>query len=686
MSQLPMPVFARARSSFWIVLLVLANIFPMASALASGPEPSSPHDRHDQRGSAHYRATKLSANTNKGPDEGDAAATSDRYDMLRCGLDLRLDPTAGSVNGSVKMVLTSLEADLGTVVFDLSSAMEVLSISHLTGNLPYTHNGDSVVVTLPVALAMDQLDSLVISYRGTETEPVFDRGLMFREFNLGGVDGISVANLSQPAYAKYWWPCKDKPGDKFLASVNVTVPDDLVAVSNGTFLGTSLPEAGWKTYFWQEDYPIASYLVSVAVGDYVELIDHCSTSQGSEIPISNWVFPPDEDDALVDFEPLCEMMEMCEGFFGPYPFAGEKYGHAEFLWSGAMEHQTVTSIGYGSLIGDRSHDWLVVHELGHQWFGDSLTPDTWADIWLNEGFATYCESLWEEELSGPQAYLDNLLYWRRPGIWSRQGPVFDPSPVFPGRVIYDKGAWILHMLRRRLGDEVFFPMIEAWSQGEDRILETVTTEEFISHVNTWSDQDLGAFFWPYLNETIIPQIDFDFSLAEGMFGPGSQVNVSISQTQNVLFDNIFPVVVTTASGDSTHLVPLNTAQNTVVLEADGAITNIQLDPHSWVLWETTGVAGPSEGLVAAYPNPSVDGYVQLKYRLDSPSNVTLEIYNLRGALVDRQNLGLVTPDVSGNEVVWDELDQQGQPVAAGTYWARLDIGGRYSVIKFTVLR
>jgi len=691
MSQTPQSALIRAHSSFWMVLLALTTLFLPVVALtaetdSAGYPEAENSESHDEFGRAHYLATKISPINDKGPDDGDAAVSSDRFDLQRCDLDLRLDPVLGSISGSVQMVLASLEADLGTVVFDFSSAMEVLSINHLTGNLPFTHNGDSVVVTLPAPLSVDQLDSLTISYRGTETEPVFDRGLMFRQYNLGGHDGISIASLSQPAYAKYWWPCKDKPGDKFLASINVTVPDDLVAVSNGSLLGTSLPETGWKTYYWQEDYPIASYLVSVAVGDYVLLADHCSTVIGSEIPISNWVFPPDEDDGLVDFEPLCEMMDMCEGLFGPYPFAGEKYGHAEFLWSGGMEHQTVTSIGYGSLIGDGSHDWLVVHELGHQWFGDSLTPATWADIWLNEGFATYCESLWKEDQSGQQAYLDNLLSWRRPGIWSRQGPVYNPSPVFPGRVIYDKGAWILHMLRRRLGEDVFFPMIEDWSQGGGRPLATVTTEDFITHATAWAGQDLAAFFWPYLNETDIPQINFDFILDEGVFGPQSQATVTIRQTQNVMFDNIFPVVVTTASGPVTHLVPLNTAQTTTVLEADGPITNLQLDPDSWVLWDASGTTGPGQGLVTAYPNPSVDGYVQLSFRLDFPANITLEIFDARGALVTVQDLGWVSPESSGNEAVWDQEDQSGRPVAAGTYWARLDIGGQYSVTKFTVLR
>jgi len=286
--------------------------------------------------------------------------------------------------------------------------------------------------------------------------------------------------MSQPAHAQSWWPCKDRPGDKFLVSMALTVPDTLVGVSNGTLVGVTSLGDGRETWRWREDYPIAAYLVSVAVSDYTLLQEECLTGGGTAVPLRHWVFPEDAVDAAVDFAPMCEMMDLCEQRYGPYPFAGEKYGHAEFIWPGAMEHQTVTSIGSSSVSGDRSRDWLIAHELGHQWFGDSLTPREWADIWLNEGLATYTEALWYEHRDGAAAYLAFMDQARNEAEWLLDGPVYDPMPVFPGRVIYDKGAWILHMLRGRMGDAAFFEFLQEWGSGGGRPGGTVVTKEFIA--------------------------------------------------------------------------------------------------------------------------------------------------------------------------------------------------------------
>jgi aminopeptidase N len=640
---------------------------------------------HPRLAADRLASTKLSA-ADKGGAEGDAAAASDRYDMLRYHLNLRVDPEINQLEGHVKMVFSSLAGGLDVMVFDLGGDLELLGVEHLSGPLTFTHLADSVSVDLPVGLASGQTDSFTVHYGGRDTEPSFNRGLMFRTYTLGGHQGTSVASMSQPAYAKYWWPCKDKPGDKALSQVDVTVPDHLTAVSNGNLLGTATAGPGWHTFSWREDYPIASYLISVAIADYVLLEDHCSTVLGSEIPIFNYVFPPDADDAAVDFAPVCEMMDLCEGHFGPYPFQGEKYGHAEFLWTGAMEHQTATSIGYGSILGDGSRDWLIVHELGHQWFGDSLTPDTWADIWLNEGFATYSEALWTEHLHGHDAYLARLAYWRSPGSWEVQGPVYDPVPVFPGRVIYDKGAWMLHMLRGRVGDEVFFDLLEDWAQGGGRPLATVTTEEFIGHAETWSGQELDDFFWPYLTTTVTPRVAVDFSLEDGTAGPESLVDLTLRQVQSPLFDNIFPVAVTTELGTEVHQVALAAASAQTRIQAPAAVLDVQLDPEGWVLWEPAGGSGPAEGLISAYPNPSVDRYVVLGYRLTNASQVVLRIYDARGREVSSRTLGLVMPELGGNEVAWNQKDSAGRTVASGVYWAVLDIDGRRSVRKIAIAR
>ena len=630
--------------------------------------------------------------TDKSGELGDAAAGSDRYDVLRYDLDLKIDPGTSNIEGSVKMVFAGLEQDLTDFVFDLRYTLTVDAVTHLTGPLVFTHDADSVSVVLPEPLAIGARDSIVVSYSGLPRSPVVNRGLMFKTHTRlpdGPLDDTSpiVANMSQPAYSQSWWPCKDKPGDKFMVTMKLTVPDTLIGVSNGTLVSETPADPGWKTYAWREDYPIATYLVSVAISDYVLLEEDCITAgSGSFVPLKNWVFLADVEDAIIEFAPLCDMIDFCESRYGTYPFLGEKYGHAEFIWPGAMEHQTVTSIGHAVLDGLGSHDWLVVHELAHQWFGDSLTPDIWADIWLNEGFATYSEALWFEHSVDRDAYFTYLANHRNEEEWTSQGPVYDPVPVFPGRVIYDKGAWILHALRGRMGDPIFFDFVEDWATGGGRRDGTVTTQEFIDLANSWSGENLDDFFWPYLEETILPQIVFDYEIDEGNAGADTKLSVTLRQNQGPLFDNVFPLVVTTTLGITTRRIPLNTRSTTVVLEYPAAVTEVELDPEHWVLWNEYMTGTGSQGLTRIYPNPSPGSYIVFGYRLVQPARVEVRVMDAMGRQVFHDDLGTVYPEVEDNEYGWDVRTVGGARVPSGVYWATLEIGGQRFVSKFSVVR
>ncbi|MCK9995011.1 MAG: hypothetical protein KAH56_01890 [Candidatus Krumholzibacteria bacterium] len=628
---------------------------------------------------------------------GDAAAGSDRYDVLRYDLDLKIDPSTKNISGTVKMVFAGdKEGGFSDFVFDLRYTLTVDAVTHLSGPLEFTHDADSVSVELPTPLAVGDVDSLVVSYSGLPRSPVVNRGLMFKVYPHDPANpemGTSpiIANMSQPAYAQSWWPCKDKPGDKFMVTMQLTVPDTLFGVSNGTLVSESDADPGWKTYAWREDYPIAAYLVSVAISDYVLLEEACTTmGLGSVVPLKNWVFPFDVEDAIEDFKPLCEMVDFCESVYGAYPFLGEKYGHAEFLWPGAMEHQTVTSISHGSLDGDGNHAWLIVHELAHQWFGDSLTPDIWADIWLNEGFATYSEALWFEHTVDQNAYFTYLANGRNEQEWTNQGSVYDPVPVFPGRVIYDKGSWILHMLRGRMGDGPFFGFVEDWATGIDRRDGTVTTQEFIDLATSWADEPLDDFLWPYLKKTILPQIIFDYEIGPGNAGEDTKLSVTLHQNQWPHFDNVFPLVVTTATGVTTERIPLKTSSNTVELEYSAAITKVELDPDKWVLWNEITRTVP-QGLTRVYPNPSAGGYIKFGYKLEQSARVEVRVMDSMGRQVFYHDLGTVQPvsgedEYGGNEYAWNVQTVSGARVASGIYWVTLEIAGQRSVSKFSVLR
>jgi aminopeptidase N len=676
---------------FRLGLLVFASVVVTAAAFAGAQERAGLHGPLTRLEFVAAKSLSGEGSGAKSGELGDAAVTSDRYDVLRYGLDLRIDPADQTIAGSVKMVFASTYPGLRRFVFDLRSTLTVAGVEHRQGALPFTHAADSVEVVLPFDLPVGAVDSVVVTYGGQPANPIYNRGLMFKTHTRlpgGDFEDTSpiVANMSQPAYAQSWWPCKDKPGDKFLVSMDLTVPDTLTGVSNGTLVGVVDSAPGWRTFSWSEAYPIAAYLVSVAISDYFLLSEDCVTRGGSVVPLRNWVFLSDLEDARVDFEPLCDMMDFCERHFGPYPFLGEKYGHAEFIWPGAMEHQTVTSIGAGALQGDGSREWLLVHELGHQWFGDSLTPAEWADIWLNEGFSTYSEALWYEDSQGLDAYHAFIADKRNEREWLAEGPVYDPVPVLPGRVIYDKGAWILHMLRGRMGDGPFFALLRAWAGGSERVRGFVETQEFIDLASSYAAEDLDDFLWPYLETVELPELAVSYDIQEGDAGPGTRVTVLLRQTQPTLFDNVYPLRITTAAGTTETVFPLSGRSSTQVFELDSPVVDIELDPESWVLWNMATTEEFSAGLSRVYPNPSLGGYVVFRYRLTQRSHVVLRVMDAMGRQVDRVDLGWVEPELEFNEFGWDVATRSNARVPSGVYWAALEIDGHRSVRKFAVVR
>ncbi len=625
------------------------------------------------------------------PEHGDAVVTSDRYDVRRYDLDLRISPEDTTVAGVVTMIFTSKVAGLASCVLDFANrGLDVDGVSDGSGARPFVHQGDSLSVSLRAPLAAGDVDSLRIAYSGRPGSPAADRGLFWREHfhwipsEEQTVDGgRAIANMSEPSYARYWWPCKDRPDDKAdTVRVAVTVPDTLEVASNGRRMGVTPAEPGWRTTTWLSTYPIATYLVSVAVSNYAYWEDACTTALTTDLPLVSYVFQQHLANSHVEFAPLCDMIDACESWFGAYPFAREKYGHAEFVWGGAMEHQTCTSLGAAYLngSGESNAEGVIVHELGHQWFGDSLTPDTWADIWLNEGFATYAEALWASRQDPASGYQDYMSGIRDFYDWVGDSQVYDPVPVFPGWVIYRKGAWILHMVRGRLGDDAFFAMLEDWATGGGRPYHTVTTEEFIDHASSYAGEDLHGFFDPYLKTTALPQVRLATTIADGPRGAQTRLHVELQQVQMPLFDNVYPIRVATAAGDTTLRVRLAAASAATVVDVAAAVQTVTLDPEHWVLWQSTRSGLP---LLAVHPNPSAAD-VTITYRTAQAQDVTLNVYDVRGRLVRSLNRGIMAP--GEHQDTWDGYDDTSRRVASGVYWITVEIDGRRQVGRVTIVR
>lgn len=503
------------------------------------------------------------------------------YDVKYWELDIDVTDIAGeSITGKVTMTSESVVDDLSSIEYDLHSVMNVDSV-RMDGNpAAFSHQGGVLEITLDHAYDAGEQFTTVVYYHGQPPDesywPSFDW-----EYHEGNP---IIFTLSEPEGAREWWPCKDMPHDKGdSADVLITVPDDLVATSNGVLVSDIDNGDGTRTFSWHISYPITTYLISLAISNYQSFSDWYYYAGGDSMPIVNYVYPEDYDDAVEDFSITPGVMEIFADIFGEYPFIREKYGHSEFPWGGAMEHQCNTSYGAGLIRGDHYFDWILVHELAHMWFGDMITCDTWPDIWMNEGFASYLEALWMEELQGHNAYLDYMRF--NLDLDDPSGPIYDPDQLF-GIDVYNKGAWVLHMLRGVMGDDAFFEGMYAYANHPDHQYGTIQTREFQHIMEEYYGADLGWFFDEWLWGMNRPIYWYSW-MSEETDNGRYEIFLHVSQTQDPPAPRVFtmPVKIYLAGDglDTAITVWNDSREDDFRFIVSGTPTSLQFDIDDWIL-------------------------------------------------------------------------------------------------------
>ncbi len=345
-------------------------------------------------------------------------------------------------------------------------------------------------ITFPLSEIKSDTFKLEIVYKGTPKK------MGFSSFVFGEINGHSVVySLNEPVYASTWFPCNDIPDDKALLDMKITNDTSQVSVSNGKLVGVST-EGSRRTYHWKTYYPISTYLICLYSSDYAEFDDkYISQDKADTMAIKYFVFPNQLEDAKKDFSDHVDMLNYFSKTFGEYPFIKEKYGVAEFLWQlGAMEHQTITGVGSNFIGGKKFFNDVYAHELAHQWWGDAVGLKSWKDIWLNEGFASYCEALYSEHLAGPKALQSVMMSKFRNGFYDK---IYDPEDLF-SQTVYDKGAWILHMLRWEVGDTAFFRILRNYFDTFK--YKNASVNDFKNICESISGKDLGYFFNQWIFE------------------------------------------------------------------------------------------------------------------------------------------------------------------------------------------
>ena len=423
------------------------------------------------------------------------------YDVVSYDLELRFDPDTDVLGGTATVVATAGQT-LSAFNLDLFG-FEISSVTVDGEEAATARDGCELTVTPAVPLAEDAEFTTVVAYEGVP-EPL-DDGLGTAGF-IQTEDGALA--VGQPDVAASWFPGNDHPADAAAVAVSITVPEGLEGISNGELVDSST-EDGWTTWQWAADEPMAPYLVMLAVGEF-------DVREYEEDGIHYWdaVDPAlaDEDaqgpatvGEIIDssFDRQAEAIAFLAEWFGPYPFevAGGVVDDVPDLGF-ALENQTRPVYSPLFFTDEGSGEVVVVHELAHQWAGDSVRLAAWQHIWLNEGFATYAEWLWAEHegTSTPQEQFDEIAgvpagnrFW--------QVAIGDPGPASDqlfAEATYYRGAMTLHALRQEIGDDAFAELLLEWFASEAG--QAVTTDDFIALAEEVSGDDLDDLFAEWLGE------------------------------------------------------------------------------------------------------------------------------------------------------------------------------------------
>lgn len=495
-------------------------------------------------------------------------------------LDFAINFSTEIISGYTTMQATSLINGLTEAELDLYDNMTVDSVKFNGGTALYSHNNDLITVAFAGSLNIGQDFTITVYYHGHPIEGGF------QAFSFSTHSGVQMATtLSEPYFARTWWPCKDYPEDKAdSVEIVITHPFSFVCASNGIVQSIVDNGDGTKTTTHKHRYPIATYLVAIGVTNYSEFSSEYVTAANDTVPVDFYVFPEKLSSAQNSYPILPSMLYELSQRIGEYPFGEEKYGMLHFDWGGAMEHQTNTSMSYTAY-----YESIIVHELGHQWYGDMITCDNWHEIWMNEGFASYIEALWFEATDGVDEYHDYMNTMR----YTSGGTIYcqDTTTVwsiFSSRV-YDKGAWVVHMLRNFVGDETFFNILTTYYDDARYKWKSVTTTQFRDLcIDISGDTRLNDFFQDWIWGEYYPIYRPSFLVEE--YAPGQYVAyVHIRQTQTTN-PTVFhmPVELSFTDGITAYDTTVyndESAQNFVIYlnSFSNAPNSMTLDPLDWIL-------------------------------------------------------------------------------------------------------
>ncbi len=512
-----------------------------------------------------------------------ATSLMQQYDMKFQFLDLEIQRDTNRIKGNVKTLAQVSVAALDTFVFELHSNYTIDSVCIGGNRLPFFRRTHDVYVPLAsTALLGDMIDAKIY-YKGNS--PTGGFGAIGNGFTAGRSTrwgNLVTWSLSQPFVAYEWFPCKQDLMDKIDSTYfYITTDTPNMAGSNGLLKQVIDLPGGKRQFQWININPIDYYLISVACAKYIDYSVYAHPAGSADsVLMQNYIY--DNPGTLPAFKGLIDTtaltLDYFSTIFGPYPFEKQKYGHCLAPFSGGMEHQTMTSQGFFEFTID-------AHELGHQWFGDNVTCQTWRDIWVNEGFASYTEYLAIEHFypadkaAFEAAVHDNVMSQPDGSVWFSDST--NVNRIFSGRLTYDKGGAIIHTLRFLFNnDALFFQGLKnyqnTFKNATATALDMKATMEAVSglNLNDWMNQ------WFYGEG--YPTFDVSFNQVANLL----YINVKHSTSSLVtpLFKTPLELKCSSTSGDTTIRINVTSNDDNFIIQLDNkAVDSIVVDPNNWII-------------------------------------------------------------------------------------------------------
>ena len=556
------------------------------------------------------------------------------YDVTYYYLDLSIDPESQTIDGSLLCQVTIIDA-IDSILLDLDDVFLVSNIEMSINNsnfqqVSYSHQNELLEIDIPEDVNTDDSISCKIYYNGAPPISLGLAGFVW-DTTSNGQHWFGVA--CQFEGGDIWWPCKDHPSDEpDSMHISLTVPDPLVCVSNGQYLGFVDNGDNTSTYNWFVSVPINNYNVTFYAADFLLIEDDYESIIGNDIPFRFWVLPEDYETAVNYMDVFQQEFNFLEEICGPFPFGTDKHGWAHAPYWG-MEHQSIIAYGHNFTINEWGYDYIHLHELAHEWWGNLLTAKNWADVWLHEGIATYTEALYVEHLSGMESYFDFM----------KDLQIFPgPSPLAPYEDMtvsdafgfldpYYRGASVMHTLRYHLGDDAFFELLKRWAYpdpddlgNEDgRQCRLVDTEDLKIQAEEVTGVDLDPFWSVFYREASYPQLIVNRQ--------AEQTSFEWLTEQNVPLDLNVPI---TINGEE-HTVEMENGYGSISMSIEDIL---EIDPNEWILMQDPEIIlgtvdlslSESENqLMQNYPNPFSENTI-IEFYLSKSQHAKVCIYDQLG--------------------------------------------------------